>query len=105
MIHQLTLQLNRGIKNMKSKSESGIAHIAILILVLLVIAAVAVVGLRVVQNQNTGEDTSSAPVASKNSDNINSVADLDAAKASLTNANVDSDLNPDSLNADLDSVL
>jgi flagellar basal body-associated protein FliL len=90
---------------MKPKSESGVAHVAVLILVLLVIAAIAVVGLRVVQNQNTGEDTSSAPVASKTSDNINSVADLDAAKASLNNASVDSDLNPSSLNADIDSLL
>jgi hypothetical protein len=90
---------------MKPKSESGVAHVAVLILVLLVIAAIAVVGLRVVQNQNTGEDTSSAPVASKISDNINSVADLDAAKASLNNASVDSDLNPSSLNADIDSLL
>jgi hypothetical protein len=90
---------------MKPKSESGVAHVAVLILVLLVIAAITVVGLRVVQNQNTGEDTSSAPVASKTSDNINSVADLDAAKASLNNASVDSDLNPSSLNADIDSLL
>jgi hypothetical protein len=90
---------------MKPKSESGVAHVAVLILVLLVIAAITVVGLRVVQNQNTGEDTSSAPVASKISDNINSVADLDAAKASLNNASVDSDLNPSSLNADIDSLL
>jgi hypothetical protein len=90
---------------MKPKSESGVAHVAVLILVLLVIAAITVVGLRVVQNQNTGEDTSSAPVASKTSDYINSVADLDAAKASLNNASVDSDLNPSSLNADIDSLL
>jgi hypothetical protein len=89
---------------MRSKSESGIAHVAVLILVLLVVAAIAVVGLRVMQNQNTGEETGSAPVASKSS-GINSVADLDAAKATISNANVDSDLNPDSLNADLDSVL
>jgi hypothetical protein len=90
---------------MKSNSESGVAHVLLLVLVLAVLAAIAVVGLRVMQSQNTGEDTGSAPVASKTSDDINSTSDLNAAKATLNKTDVDSDLNPDSLDADLSSVL
>jgi hypothetical protein len=90
---------------MKSNSESGVAHVLLLVLVLAVLAAIAVVGLRVMQSQNTGEDTGSATVASKTSDDINSTSDLNAAKATLNKTDVDSDLNPDSLDADLSSVL
>jgi hypothetical protein len=89
---------------MRSKSESGIAHVAMLILVLLVVAAIAVVGLRVMQNQNTGEETGAAPVASK-SDSINNASDLETAKATLNNTNVDNDVNPDSLDSDVSDLL
>jgi hypothetical protein len=46
---------------MKSKSESGLAHVVLLILVLLVIGVIVFVGMRVVEDQNTGETTGSAP--------------------------------------------
>jgi uncharacterized protein (UPF0333 family) len=93
---------------MKSKSESGLAHIVLLILILLVIGVVFFVGMRVVEDQNTGETTGSASVASTTATvpgTIKNVSDLNAAQASLNQTNVDSDLNPDSLNADLNSVL
>jgi hypothetical protein len=93
---------------MKSKSESGLAHAALLILVLAVLSAVIYVGMRVAANQNTGEDSSAAPIASSksvSSGTIKNSADLNTAAADLNSANVDSDLNPSSLDADLSSVL
>jgi flagellar basal body-associated protein FliL len=93
---------------MKSKSEAGVAHVVLLVLVLVVVAAVVLVGVRVMQNQNTGENstTSSAPVATTGApDKINNASDLNAAKAALSQNNVDGDLNPSSLDADLNAVL
>jgi uncharacterized protein (UPF0333 family) len=92
---------------MKSKSESGLAHVVLLILVLLVIGVIVFVGMRVVEDQNTGETTGSAPVASSNasSGKIKNAADLNTAKAQLNQTNVDGDLNPSSLDADLNDVL
>jgi uncharacterized protein (UPF0333 family) len=92
---------------MRSKSESGIAHVALLILVLAVVSAVVLVGVHVMQNQNTGE-TSAAPVASSKTTApgaIKSASDLNSAKAALNQTNVDGDLNPSSLDADLNDVL
>ena len=92
---------------MKSKSESGVAHIILLVLVLVVVSAVILAGVRVMQNQNTGE-TSSAPMASSNKavpDTISSNSDLESAKASLNQTSIDSDLNPSSLDSDIDGLL
>jgi hypothetical protein len=93
----------------RSKSESGLAHVVLLILIMAVVAAIIFVGLRVVSNQNTGETTGSVPVASSTNTTVPSTiknnADLSAAQASLNQTNIDGDLNPDSLNADLNSVL
>lgn len=92
---------------MKSKSESGIAHVVLLLLILGVIAVIVVIGLRVVEKQNVGE-SSSLPVASTTttaSSAIKSTSDLNAAKSSLSKTNVDKDVNPDSFNDDIDSVL
>jgi uncharacterized protein (UPF0333 family) len=95
---------------MRSKSQSGFAHLVLLVLILVVVAAVVLVGVHVMQNQNTGE-TSSAPVASSSTlhitapDKITSSSDLNATKAALNYENVDSDLNPNSLNSDIDSLL
>jgi cytoskeletal protein RodZ len=93
--------------NTKSKSESGLAHVVLLVLILVVVSVIVLVGVHVMQNQNTGE-TSSAPVASTKASvpaTFKSNSDLDSAQASLNQTNVDSDLNPDSLNSDVDSLL
>jgi|GEM_PF-3338962 len=97
-------------RTFKSKSQAGIAHVVLLVMVLVVVAAVVLVGVRVMQNQNTGEDssTSSLPVASNKAtvpNTINNASDLSKAQTALNQANVDGDLNPDSLNADVNSVL
>jgi hypothetical protein len=93
---------------LRSKSESGIAHIALLILVLAVVSVVALVGVHVMQNQNTGE-TSSAPMAASGKTSaptaIKTSSDLNSAKAALNQTNVDSDLNPNSLDSDINDVL
>jgi hypothetical protein len=90
---------------MKTKSESGIAHVALLFLVMGVIAVIVVVGLRVIENQNAGE-SSSLPVASTGSSSaIKSQSDLNNTKDSLNKTDVDSDVNPNSLDSDINSVL
>jgi uncharacterized protein (UPF0333 family) len=94
---------------MRNKSESGMAHIVLLVLVLAVVAAVILVGVHVMQNQNTGENaTSAVPVASGGVSApaaIKTNADLNSAKASLNQDNVDGDLNPGSLDSDVNSLL
>lgn len=92
----------------KHKNQSGLTHPLTLLLVLAVVAAVAFVGWRVM-NQNKEVDNSAdlpqptAKVAVP--DKIQSVQDLDRAKAALSQTNVDSDVDPNSLNADLNSLL
>jgi flagellar basal body-associated protein FliL len=93
---------------MSRKSESGFTHIVLLVLALAVVCAVIFVGLRVMQNQNTGENstTSSAPVVTNTAPGtINNAADLNATKTALNQDNVDNDLNPDSLNSDISGLL
>jgi predicted negative regulator of RcsB-dependent stress response len=94
---------------MTRKSQSGIAHLYLL-LFFLVVAVIGVVGWRVMQKQNdqTGDfvssNTSSVPAKVAAPDSINNSADLNKTAAALNQTNIDRDVNPDSLNADLNSL-
>jgi hypothetical protein len=93
---------------MHKKSESGVGHVLLLFLVLAVAAVVGVVGWRVMQNQGdkAGNVTVTQPVAKTGApDQINSAADLSQAQATLNQTNVDGDVNPNSLNSDVNSLL
>jgi uncharacterized protein HemX len=94
---------------MTRKSQSGMAHLYLL-LFFLVVAIIGVVGWRVMQKQNdqTGDfvssNTSSAPAKATAPGSINNSGDLSKTAAALNQTNVDNDVNPDSLNADLNNL-
>jgi putative NADH-flavin reductase len=93
---------------MQKKSEAGLGHALLIFLVVAVVAAVGLVGLRVKQNNSdkAGEVTATQPLAKVQApDQISSKADLTKAEASLNQTNVDSDVNPDTLNSDVNNLL
>jgi uncharacterized protein HemX len=92
---------------MARKSQSGMAHLYLL-LFLVVVAIIGVVGWRVMQKQNdqTGDFVSTNQSSPKTAapDTIKSPDDLNKTAAALNQTNIDNDVNPDSLNADLNSI-
>lgn len=88
-----------------AKSQKGFGHV-LLLLLLVVVVAVGAVAYRVVKNQNTvslSNETTSTTV--NKVPEIHSAADLQKAETSVSNENIDGDLNPDQLNDDIDSLL
>ncbi len=85
-----------------SENQSGLAHISLLLLVLF--AAVAGVGYYVSKNQTSSEPeitvTSKVVVPA-----ITNVSDLKAAENTLNQSNIDSDLNPEQMSSDINSLL
>lgn len=88
------------------KTQSGFAHLALLLL-LVVVAVAAYTGYKVVKNHQkvTTANQTSTSVTRSASDAINTKADLNNAANTLNSQNVDGDLNPDSLNNDVNSLL
>jgi len=88
------------------KSQKGFAHLALLLFVV-VIAVVAYAGYKTVKNHQktaTANQTSTS-VTQSVSGVINNQSDLNSAVNTLNGQNVDGDLNPDSLNSDVTSLL
>jgi Tfp pilus assembly protein PilX len=85
---------------MKKQSQKGFAHPGLLLL-LLVVAIIALVGYKVANHQSTTPSTAVA----QNVGEIKTTADLEKAKTTLNSVNIDSDLNPSSLNKDVNSLL
>jgi uncharacterized protein (UPF0333 family) len=90
---------------MKKQSQSGFAHFGLLLLVL--VAVVAFAGYKVSQNQSSKTPVASTatPATAQVIPTIKTSADLDTAQSTLNSQNVDGDLNPDSLNQDVSSLL
>ena len=88
---------------MKKQSQNGIAHLGLLLL-LLVVVVIALVGYRVAKNRSDVVTSSTVPAA-QSVQTIQTKADLGTAEATLNQANLDKDLNPDSLNQDVTSLL
>jgi len=88
------------------QTQKGFAHLA-LVLLLVVVAIVAFVGYKVVKNHQQAASANQTSTAITNSATqaINNNADLDKAAATLNSQNIDGDLNPDSLNNDVNSLL
>lgn len=87
------------------KSQQGFGHLGILLL-LLVVAVVALAGYKVANSRqeevaSSGAQSASAQVVQP----IKNSADLDKVESTLNNVNIDGDLNPDSLNQDVQSLL
>lgn len=89
----------------KRISQNGFGHTLVLLL-LVVVAVVALVGYKVMKNQTStrlSSETSSTPLSTAST--IKTSADLQKAETTISNQNVDSDLNPDQMNDDIDSLL
>jgi hypothetical protein len=92
---------------MAHKSQSGIAHPLFILLFLAVVAVISFATWNVMQEQNdqADVDTSSKTAAKVTApDSINSETDLNKTNTALNQANIDSEVNPDSLNSDVDSL-
>ena len=87
---------------MKKSSQNGFAHLGLLLL-LVVVAVIALIGYRVANNNSTPVDTTTA--TTQTIGQIKTTADLDKAKSTLSNVNLDGDLNPKSLDKDVQSLL
>ena len=87
-------------------NQRGFAHLA-LVLLFLVLAVAAFAGYKVYQDRQdtTQASKTSTAVTGAQVKVINSKADLDSATNQLNNTSVDSDLNPDDLNSDIDNLL
>lgn len=90
---------------MKKRLQTGFAHLALLLL-LAVVVVVALVGYKVWNNRNSST-TSSAGTSqtAQSAQAIKSSADLNKAESTLNSQNIDGDLNPDSLNNDVSTLL
>jgi uncharacterized protein (UPF0333 family) len=91
---------------MKKFSQKGFAHLALLLL-LTVIVIVALAGYKIAKDNSQKKqlDNGTAAVTpAQTIPTIENTADLNTAEATLNNQNVDGDLNPDSLNQDVESL-
>ena len=88
------------------KRSNGFAHLGILLL-LVALVAIALVGYKVAKNSsdNSKLSNSTASVTTQPVQTIKSTADLNSAETTLNSQNIDGDLNPDSLNQDVQSLL
>ena len=87
--------------------QKGSSHL-VLILAVTVLAAVGVIGYRVTQNgtDTSVASTSVAPVKNSDApDKIQSAADLKQAEASLDSDAIDSKVNPNQLDSNIDALL
>jgi uncharacterized protein (UPF0333 family) len=92
-------------RKMKKTSQTGFAHLGSLLLVL-VLVVIAFAGYKVAQNHNSKVKNSTSTAANTEQvQTIKSASDLDKAQTTLDNTNVDGDLNPDSMDQDVQSLL
>jgi predicted negative regulator of RcsB-dependent stress response len=87
---------------MKKFTQKGFGHFGLLLLVL-VIVVVGLIGYKVWNNSKSQPTVAS--ISSRNGQAINSTADLNRTESSLNGANIDGDLDPGSLNQDVQSLL
>lgn len=96
------------------KTESGTFHPLFLLAVVVVAALIGLAAWRVIKDNPSSSSTSTttsipaAPTATtpiQAPGSITKPADLNMAKASLNQINLDNDLNPNSLSADISSLL
>jgi hypothetical protein len=89
-----------------NRTQKGFAHLALLLLLVVVVVA-AYAGYKVVKNhqQVTTNNQTSTAITKPVSSTIKNTADLDKASAALNSQDIDSQLNPDSLNSDVQSLL
>lgn len=90
---------------MKKHIQNGFAHQGIFLL-LLVAAVIGLVGYKVAKTDKTSTSASQTTAgAPRTIPTINNNTDLQQAETQVSGSNVDGDLNPDSLNDDVSSLL
>jgi Tfp pilus assembly protein PilX len=89
---------------MKKHLQNGFAHMVVL-LALLILVVIGLAGYKVAMNHSASVSSTSAATAAQQVKAIKNTADLNNAESTLNNVNVDGDLNPDSLNDDVSSLL
>jgi hypothetical protein len=91
---------------MKKKLQTGFAHQGLLLLVI-VIGIITAIGYKVASDQNNKANNSvtASSTAVPEGPVIKTSSDLDKATQALNNEDVDSNLNPDSLDQDVNSLL
>ncbi|HSW78608.1 MAG TPA: hypothetical protein VLF88_01130 [Candidatus Babeliales bacterium] len=91
---------------MKNRLQSGFAHQGILLLVI-VVAIITAIGYKVASDQNNKANNSvtAGSTAVPEGPVIKTTADLDKATQALNSEDVDGNLNPDSLDQDVQSML
>jgi uncharacterized protein (UPF0333 family) len=92
---------------MKKYSQKGFGHLGLLLLVV-VVAIIGLAGYKVAKNHSDNSKLNSSTGAAATAQlipTIKNTADLKTAETTLNSQNVDGDLNPDSLNQDVSSLL
>lgn len=89
---------------MKSLNQRGSTFV-VLIFGLIVVVVVAVVGYRIVNTTDTGTISSSPVESSSVPKTVDSAADINQADEALDGTAIDSGINPDQLDSELNSLL
>ncbi|MEK7599894.1 MAG: hypothetical protein AAB462_02580 [Patescibacteria group bacterium] len=89
---------------MKSLNQRGSTFV-VLIFGLIVVVVVAVVGYRIVNTTDTGTISSSPIESSSVPKTVDSAADIKQADEALDGTAIDSGINPDQLDSELNSLL
>jgi predicted negative regulator of RcsB-dependent stress response len=91
---------------MKKHLQNGFGHLGSLLLVVIVVL-IALIGYKVYNNSrnNTVAMNNTPASSSQKAQKISNTGDLNSAESTLNSQNIDSDLNPDSLNQDVQNLL
>lgn len=91
---------------MKKITQKGFAHLGLLLLLVVLVAA-ALIGYKVTKDRNNVATpvTAATSSAAQTIPVVKNTADLNTVESTLNNQNIDGNLNPDSLNQDVQSLL
>jgi hypothetical protein len=88
-----------------SRNQQGIAHVLVLVLIMAVVGATAFAGYRVVKSNEANTDTTVSDVHSTAvPKKIQSKNDLSKADNALDNTTIESSVDPNQLNSDLNAI-
>lgn len=91
---------------MRKHAQNGFGHLGSLLLVVIVVL-IALIGYKVYSNRNNtvANNSVSSGQTTQQAQPIRNTADLNNAESTLNSQNIDGDLNPDSLNQDVQTLL
>lgn len=88
---------------MKKHTQNGFGHLGLLLFAVIVVL-IGLIGYKV-YNRNNSATNNSQVDNNSSAQAIKSSSDLNSAAATLNSQNIDGDLNPDSLNQDVQTLL